>query len=107
MKIINKKIVSILLIIALVFSSNSISVLANQYDIFNKQETTKEQIIIDQDFDITEKQNDNSDVLIKEEVVEEKQAIDNVNTRNDVEKEEEISTYSNIIIEENTAHGGL
>ena len=101
MKIINKKIVSILLIIALVFSSNSISVLANQYDIFNEQETTKEQIIIDQDFDITEKQNDNSDVLIKEEVVEEKQAIDNVNTRNDVEKEEEISTYSNIIIEEN------
>ena len=72
MKNINKKIVSSILLIALIFSSKSINVLASQNDVFDLQTAINEEIVIQQDKDeIEEIENIKSSVLITEDIYQE------------------------------------
>ena len=91
MKIINKKIISSFLIIALVLSSNGLNVLANQNNTFDEKETTKEQIVINYDEEeLQEKTNISIDPLIREEENKEEQLKESYRfEKNDQEQEED------------------
>ena len=103
MKIINKKIVSILLLFALIFSNNGITVLASQNDVFDIDKLVKEEIVIKTDDEEIEKtETISSNVLNKEDTDQEEEQTENKPKEKNVEEalEDIVSTNSVIIIDD-------
>ena len=103
MKIINKNIVSILLLFALIFSNNGITVLASQNDVFDIDKLVKEEIVIKTDDEEIEKtETISSNVLNKEDTDQEEEQTENKPKEKNVEEalEDIVSTNSVIIIDD-------